>query len=274
MKSVKLIALMVAFLIPVGLLAQTDYTPVDLSIQLKSSHLWRGYEVSSSPILDASVAYKDRSGAFEIGLWGATAFDASNGVKSAYREFDYYVSYAVKGFSVSLWDIYNLTADESNDKGKPGNSGYNIFNYDPKKGTSHFLDLSLGYTLQGSYPLNVTWSTILYGRDLNLKYVGDTKDTEKKDQAFSTYVAGTFPLPFLSANGVDFSAGIAAAFTLNPGDIDYNFYAGDKNFGIVNVNLSASKTVTIGGHNFPISTYAMWNPVHKNASLQLAINLF
>ncbi|KAA6313571.1 hypothetical protein EZS27_035676, partial [termite gut metagenome] len=227
-------------------------------------HLWRGYEVSSSPILDASVAYKDRSGALEIGLWGATAFDTSNGANSAYREFDYYVSYATKGFSVSLWDIYNLAADESNIKGKPSNSGYNIFNYDPKKGTSHFIDLSLGYTLQGSYPLNVTWSTILYGRDLN----------DKEDQAFSTYLAGTFPLPFLSAGGVDFNAGIAAAFTLNSGDTDHNFYAGDKNFGIVNFNLSASKTVTIGGHNFPISTYAMWNPVHKNASLQLAINLF
>jgi hypothetical protein len=264
MKSVKLIGLVVAFLIPVGLLAQENYKPVDLSIQLKSSHLWRGYEVSPSPILDATVAYKDRSGALEIGLWGASAFQGD------YREFDYYISYAAKGFSVSLWDIYNLTADESTKFNKTGDSGYNIFNYDPKNGTSHFLDFSLGYTLQGSYPLNVTWSTILYGRDLN----------DKGDQAFSTYLAGTFPLPFLSAGGVDFNAGIAAAFTLNPGDVDSNFYilndtdGKSKNFGIVNINLAASKTVTIGGHNFPISTYAMWNPVHKNASLQLAINLF
>ncbi|KAA6339430.1 hypothetical protein EZS27_012628 [termite gut metagenome] len=269
MKSFKLIGLVVAFLIPVGLLAQENYKPVDLSIQLKSTHLWRGYEVSSSPILDATVAYKDRSGALEIGLWGASAFQGD------YREFDYYISYAVKGFSVSLWDIYNLAADESYGKGKPSNSKLNIFNYDPKKGTSHFIDLSLGYTLQGSYPLNVTWSTILYGRDLNLKYVDETKKETKKDtQAFSTYLAGTFPLPFLSAGGVDFNAGIAAAFTLNPGDEDYNFYAGDRNFGIVNFNLSASKAVTIGGHTYPISTYAMWNPVNKNASLQLAINLF
>ncbi len=53
-----------------------------------------------------------------------------------YKEFDYYLSYTVAGFSVALWDIYKLFARAALQQ--------DIFNYN-KYSTTHFLDLSVGY---------------------------------------------------------------------------------------------------------------------------------
>ncbi len=50
-----------------------------------------------------------------------------------YKEFDYYVSYSVAGFTFAVWDIFNYSPELPFSK--------DIFNYN-KYSTSHFLDFT------------------------------------------------------------------------------------------------------------------------------------
>lgn len=98
---------------------------------LQNMHLWRGLQVADGGVLAADVNVGFLNDGLKVGLWGGTDFTGD------YKEFDYYLSYSVAGFSVALWDIYNYSPELPFSK--------DIFNYN-KFSTSHFLDLSVGYT--------------------------------------------------------------------------------------------------------------------------------
>lgn len=78
-----------------------------------------------------------------------------------YKEFDYYVSYSVAGFTFAVWDIFNYSPELPFSK--------DIFNYN-KYSTSHFLDFSVAYNFDTklNVPLRLYWATIFAGRDLNV----------------------------------------------------------------------------------------------------------
>jgi hypothetical protein len=231
-----------------------DYKPVDFSLQLKNKHLWRGYEVTDGALTSVTLSLKDKSGSFNVGLWGGAGFDGD------YQEFDYFVSYSKSGFSIALWDIYNFANDRNA-------GGIDIFNYN-KRTTGHFLDLSVGYTLQGSYPLSLSWATIIQGCD------GPSATSD--DNRYSTYVSADFPV--IRSDAVNVNFGIGAAFALSPDEgTDMHFYSGgnpDKGPGIVNLNVSAAKKVQIGSVTLPVSVLAMFNPLLGNANLQFAVDIF
>lgn len=225
-------------------MAQDTYKPIDFNLQVKSMHLWRGYKVTNGTMSGLNVYYTSKDGNFSGGLWNGQSLDGN------YTEFDYYVAYNFgSGLSLSVWDINNFSDFP----------GADIFDYDNET-TSHFVDVTLGY--QVIPELNVSWSTIVLGRDT---YVDDDGSIEN---AYSNYIEvnGTV----YDENGVNVGLFLGGAFSF--ADTDSHFYGSDPN--IVNIGLSVGKTITLMGHDFPVGATAMWNPEQKYGAMQFSINIF
>lgn len=236
-----------------GEAGKRTYQPVDFTLQIKNMHLWRGMEVSDGMTFATDIRLKDKKDMFNFGLWGGISANGS------FKEFDYYASFSKAGFILAVWDIYNFS---------PGASYNNrqMFNYKAKE-TGHFVDVSASYQFQKNFPLKISWSTIVFGRD---------RDGLNSKNRYSSYVFAGYPILRHRAVNLDF--GIAGAFALDKGkDKDgnltkANFY-GDT-AGIVDVNLTASKTLDLWGYKLPVSLMVMWNPQNNYANIQIALNLF
>ena len=252
MKYFKLtiLTLSLCLLPSLSLLAQDEekYTPVDFSLQLKNMHLWRGLQVTNTALGAVDLHLKDKSNSFTAGLWGGAGFTGD------YKEFDYYMSYSKSGFTVALWDIYNFSKDATYNNRQ-------VFNYSARD-TGHFIDISIAYRFQGSFPLNISWATVIFGRD---------RGVLNEKNLYSTYVSMDYPV--LRGGIVDVDLGVAGAFALNPEDgTDAHFYA--KDAGIVNINVTASKKLKFGNYTLPVSVMGMFNPANNEANLQIALDIF
>mgnify|MGYP001128017905 CR=1 FL=1 len=164
MKTLKHLAtLCTALLLTTAAFGQT--ARMHLNGTLQNMHLWRGQQVADGGVLAADLNVGLLDDKLKVGLWGGTDFTGD------YKEFDYYVSYSVAGFTVAVWDIFNYSPALTFSK--------DIFNYN-KHSTGHFLDLSVAYDFDTKFevPLRLYWATIFAGRDLTID--GDNR--------YSTYV--------------------------------------------------------------------------------------
>jgi hypothetical protein len=234
--------------------SDTAKTPgqVVLRVQVKSSHLWRGFRVTDAPMVGTNAAYVFPGGHWETGFWGGGGFTGE------YREFDYYISFAKNGFRVALWDIYNFSDYMPTDR--------RLFDYDGAT-TLHFIDLSVGYQFGKAFPLDVSVATILYGRDRNIIEIQNGAPRREDRDRFSTYVQLTYPVYDREAK---INLYVAGAFALN-GD-QAHFYGSKPN--IVNMGVEVSKTFDVNGYQVPASATAMWNPEANFGAVQLALTLF
>ncbi len=249
MKYLKILSIAaVCFLSANVVSAQKSESPVDFTFQLKNMHLWRGIQVTNEVVSDVDVHLKDKNNNWKVGVWGGA------GVNGNFKEFDYYVSYANSGFTAAVWDVYNFSKGASYDN-------TNLFNY--KAHTSgHFIDASIGYTLPGSFPMSMSWATVIFGRD---------RGATNKQNLYSSYVS--LSLPVLRNHDVDLDLGVSGAFAINPEKgTDANFY-GD-NAGITDISLTASKKVKLGNYTLPVAVTSAWNPVRKSGAIQVAFNIF
>ncbi|MDO5607122.1 MAG: hypothetical protein Q4G08_01580 [Capnocytophaga sp.] len=225
----------------------TDYKPIDLNLQVKTMHLWRGYRVTDAALSAATLAYTSPDGHWKAGFWGGYSFNGQ------YTEFDNFVEYSNKGFYVGLWDINNFS-DYPNAK---------FFSY--KHNGSRFVDLTLAYQLQNEkFPLRLSVSTILFGRD----FYTENNDTKSR---YSTYI--DLSSRVWRQGSSQLTAGVAGAFALRNGDDMTAHFYGEK-ANLVNVYLQYSKNITVLNHTMPVSALAMYNPERQIGGLQFAINLF
>lgn len=227
---------------------------IDMHLQVKSMHLWRGYAVTEAAMSALDVAWVNPAKTLKVGVWGGAGF---NGV---YREFDYYISYNTGGFSISLWDIYNFSTNLPSSK---------LFDYNSKT-TQHFIDLTVGYNFGETFPLNLSASTIIFGRDRDILPEDQQAiyPIRRGENRFSTYVKADYPV--LNTNGYAVKLYVAGAFALN--GQKNNFYGSKSN--IVDTGFIVAKDVSIGNYTIPISATAMWNPELNIGNIQLAVNLF
>lgn len=245
----KYIILLVMVLGIGNLVAQENkYKPIDLNLQVKTMHLWRGYRVTDAAMTAATLSYKSKDGKFQAGFWGGYSFNGE------YTEFDNFVSYSTDGFTVAVWDINNFSSYPDAE----------FFDYSHEG--SRFVDVTLAYQLQNDkFPAKLSVSTIVAGRDFYTDTNGDTKSR------YSTYVEANVPVYKKDDQRLNF--GVAGAFALaNGDDMDAHFYGSEAN--LVNVYLQYSKNITVLKHTMPVSAYAMYNPELKIGGLQFAINLF
>lgn len=224
-------------------------TKLNYSVGLETSHLWRGYEVANGLITDAQVGFQ--AGGFQIGLWGGMSVTSNS-----YREFDYFASYSVGGFTVSLWDIYNYSPGSSRPGGTEDN-WMDIFNYN-KRTTGHILDLGLAYNFGEKFPLTLSWNTIVQGRDL------DSKDKNM----FSTYVNAAFVA--YENDHWRFTPSVGGSFHL-AGEGN-NFYS-QSAAGLNEVRLTTTYKLKVGKLDMPISATAMWNPNANRGYFSASVNL-
>lgn len=237
------------FLFALGVIIITIPSQAQLhfNANIQNMHLWRGIEVADGVVLTTEVSVTDPKEHFRIGMWGGT------NVEGNYKEFNYFASYTYKGFSLAFWDTYNFS---------PGATYNNkeFFNYKPGK-TGRYLDAIASYRFSGKFPLLLSWSTVLFGRDRN------TDNTANK---YSTFCYAEYPVYQKEAWRVD--AGIGGAFALNKAGDASTFY-GDKP-GIVHITLKVTRKVQIRKREFPIFACALWNPQSDSAFLQLGAQLF
>jgi hypothetical protein len=224
--------------------AVKKYKPIDISLQVRSLYIWRGFRVSNTPITDVDMHYTTRDGSLAVGVWGGEGFDG------VYREFDYYVSYTKAHFNFSVWDINNFT----------NYPNANLFNYNPAS-TSHFIDVTAGYQFGKSFPLSINWSTIVQGRDTYVKSDG------KLANAYSNYVVLDYKIWKDENTDLHIFAGGAFAFGRQE-----NFYGSKPN--IVNTGFTINKDLLVFKYHLPIAATAMFSPEHKYGALQLVVNVF
>lgn len=224
--------------------AVKKYRPYNVNLQLRNMYIWRGFRVSNSPITDVDMHYTTRDGSFSAGLWGGA------GLNGEYREFDYYVSYAKKGWSFSVWDINNFT-DFPNAK---------LFDY-KRDSTSHFIDVTAAYQFGKAFPLSISWSTIVQGRDTHVKSNGELGNN------YSNYVVLDYKIWEEGNTNVHIYAGGGFAFGR-----DKNFYGNKPN--IVNTGITLNKELVLFNHHMPVAATAMFSPEHNHGAIQLVINAF
>lgn len=218
-----------------------------MNAHLCNNHLWRGMEVSDGCVLTADAFYTTPNGLFTLGLWGGT------NTQGTYKEFNHHLSFQKGGFKLSLWDTYNFSpgADYNNRE---------YFNYSAHT-TGRFLDATASYRFQAKFPLLLSWSTVVFGRDRN------AANTANK---YSTFVYVEYPVYQNRDWRVD--AGAGGAFALNRAGDSTHFFGTTE--GIVHVSLRLSRTLTIGNYPLPLHAEGLWNPQSNKAYFQIGAQLF
>ena len=227
-----------------SLAKDSQYKPINLNLQIKNMHLWRGYRVTSGAMSAVDLNYQTKNQHFKAGIWGGAGFDGQ------YREFDYYVGTKFGKWSLDIWDINNFS-DYPNAR---------IFDYS-KANTSHFVDVTLNYQVSQETPINISWSTIVLGRD---SYVNDENE---RRSAYSNFISIDYPIMHSESDKLSVFTSYAFSF-LN----EANFYGSKPNF--VEIGLNYNKDFRVFNYTIPIGAKAMWNPEQGYGGLQISAQLF
>jgi hypothetical protein len=216
------------------------------SLQLRNSHLWRGSEVAAGLVYtgDLHLDFKN----FYGGFWAGGTADGS------YKEFNNYAGYKNKRLTLELWDIYNFSpeATYNNDE---------YFNYKARE-TGRFWDFRSYYTISDHIPLQLSWNTVVFGRDRN------SSNTQNR---YSSFVSGEYPL--YRKENLEVRGRVGYSFVLNNSEGEKsNFFA--RKAGFNEISLILSKRLEIGGYPIPLGLWAMWNPVDNHAFLQFSVQLY
>lgn len=233
-----------------------EYNPVEVHMQLKSSYFWRGMTISDVPFVLVSANFSSKDGNFKFGARGSNAFNGT------YKQFDYFASYKVKNLRFVVYEIYNYSTYLA--------PKADLFDYNAAT-TRHFVDATVGYKVSEKFPLDISWSTIVFGRDRDA-LPGDVRE-EGKDPVrngknrYSTYVQLSYPYQVKDVK-LDFFIG--GVFALN-GEKD-TFYS-DKP-GIASVGFNATKAFKFGNYTLPIMASPTWNTLKNTGGVVFTANLF
>lgn len=276
-KNKILFALLLLSMVAIKTSAQTTDNkpyPVDLAVEVKNAHIWRGQDVTHNALIDADLRLMDKSKTFAFGIWGATTFTKD------FREFDYYAGFYKGGFSLEVWDVFNFSDKNAFDP--VTNTGYNVdnaFDYDART-TGHFVDVRLAYKISEKFPLTLKWNTVVYGRDrARISYQDPTDPSVYRQKysksRYSTYIEVDYPV--LKSDLVDVKVGVGGAFALKEAKIDGekikgNFYG--ESAGVVNASLALTKRFKITDkYTLPVTATAVWNPEARKTYLELAVQV-
>lgn len=251
-----LIALVVFAAIATKAQTKSDsYNPLQFGLQAKSGKNWRGLEISDQAFLETKLSLANRKGNLSVGVRGSNSFNGE------YKQFDYFVNYQLGKFRFSVWDIYNFS-----DYLKPDTD---LFNYSAAT-TRHFIDATVAYQISEKFPLDISWSTMIFGRDRDT-YASDIVEGSKKDDIrrganrYSTYLQLSYPF---QAKEINFKPYVGGVFAFNGKNTFYSNKAGIATFG-----FDASKKVSIGNYEFPLSVKPYWNTFKNTGGVEFAIQL-
>lgn len=225
---------------------------VDFDFRIANNHLWRGIEVSDGLVMCTSVGVHDKKELVKVGFW-----NGSN-VTGKYKEFNFFAEFKAQRFKLAFWDTYNFSPDaDYNNK--------EFFNYNGRT-TGRFLDCIASYNFGRKFPLTLTWSTIIFGRDRYDLYKPGAKNR------YSTYVAAEYRC-LDKANWI-VDASVGGTFALSHRDGDRSTFYSSKP-GIIDVRATVTRMVKITDiYQIPIHATAMFNPVENHAYFQIGAQIF
>ena len=228
------ISIFFAILLLAPIFVQAQQSSSNLSVNastvIESRHYWRGIPVSTAPTFTGSLSLA--AGNFTAGYWGGYSFD------NTYAEFDFFMSYSIGNFSISLWDLYvDLENDGSYDK---------YWNFTDST-TTHNFDLTLSYRISNNFPLTTSLSTMVYGAD------GRMEDGEYK-QNYSTYLEFSYPVQINENDNLNFFLG--SSIMDEP-----NAYGTGAGFGVVHTGVMATKSIKVSEqYSIPVTATIAMNP--------------
>ena len=206
-------------------------SPFKVTADLVSQYVWRGSMATSSPTPNFQPTLAFTSGYFEIGVWGSTDFVGS------YKEIDTYVLVTKGLIKFGITD-YNWNFDRAD-----------YFDFRNSK-TGHRIEGTIGFTGTGTFPVSVTWNTMLYGFD--------KKSDDSTKQAYSTYIELNY-----AKGPVSIFLGFTpwAGYYNNSGVTAFNAGADKKSFSIVNIGASVTKSLKITEtFSLPLKVMLVFNP--------------
>ncbi|MFA8436444.1 MAG: hypothetical protein ACEPOZ_18195 [Marinifilaceae bacterium] len=234
--TIQLTAFFVIFISLLGTETLFAQGRVEVSPSVTTRHYWRGIMVSNSANFEMDMSYKTDK--FTFGAWGGYAFD------NTYSEFDFHIGYKFNDYvDVAIWDLYANRDRASIDQ-------YNYFDFD-RATTNHLIDATVNFHFGEKFPMRMSVSTMLWGRDLD----------EHGNQNYSTYLEFGYPVQ-LAGHKVDLFAGM---------NVFENCVYGQST-GFVHVGATGYKTIKITDRfSVPVWATVAVNPQAETANLILGI---
>ena len=206
---------------------------------LQNMILWRGIEVADGLILSSDLSVSDPSGMFAAGFLGGA------NTKESYKELSQYIAYTHGRFQIKVIDTYNFS---------PGVTYNNneFFNYKPDE-TGRFMDLMVNYTGNRKFPLELSLSTLIYGRD---------RDLYNSKNIYSSFVYVGYTI--YQNEKLKVGSGVGTAFALRnsrneSGEmVNRTMYA--ESAGITQVSLNVIYKLQIMEYEIPLTVMTYWNP--------------
>lgn len=216
------------------------------SVDLVTSTVWRGAAAAAGPSLQPAATVS--AAGFELTGWASQTFD------DTYSELDFTLSYGIGGLTVAYTNYWwtGLSVNNLDLYDADGNVSYNYFT----KG-SHFSEVTLAYEFGESFPLSISWNTMVSGnQDLNGLY---SDSDSAVSQNYSTYIEVAYPF---AVSSVDCSASVGVTPWTG-------MYSGDTTgFEVASIALSASKDLLDSDKfSLPLYVTATFGPTTNNAYL-------
>jgi hypothetical protein len=230
---------------------QSSY-PIQFNVgaDLVSRYIWRGKDYGNSPAIQPNVSFSYAG--LKVGVWGSYGFIYKEGTGN-YSEFDPYISYTLKWFTLGITDYFYPNEAEPNIDNK-------YFNYKPNT-TGHTFEGCLTFTGPEKFPLQVYVGTFFYGADKGSHPKGVYESGT--DNNYSTYVEASYPFTIRGIGVKPFIGGIPF------GSGWYGPYG-----GVVNTGLTISKSIKISKeYELPIFGSVISNPQAQSIFLVFGISL-
>jgi hypothetical protein len=234
---------------------------ISLGADLVSRYIWRGRDYGNSPSIQPNFAVSVAG--FKAGAWGCYGFaqhskkinDSTIVNMGNYAEFDLYLSYTFKWFTLQVTDYFFPNMLSPND----GNKYYNYKNAT----TGHTFEASLIFAGPEKFPLQFSVNTMFYGADKNKDSLGVYGMGSSNN--YSTYIEAAYIFK-IKKIGVDLKPFIGG---IPFGSVLYGDYA-----GIMNCGLTASKSLTITEKfSMPLYVSLITNPQAESVFFVFGITL-
>jgi hypothetical protein len=232
---------------------------INLGADLVSRYIWRGRDYGNSPAIQPNFSFT--AGGFKIGAWGSYGFapysekinDSTTAAMGNYAEFDPYISYTWKGFTLMVTDYFFPNPLSPN-------TGNKYFNY-KNSTTGHIIEASICYSGPAGFPLQVTAGTMVFGADKGKDSLGVYGKGSSNN--YSTYIEAAFQFTVKGIGLKPFIGGIPF------GSSTYGPYG-----GIINAGFTASRSIPVTReYSLPVFTSIITNPQAQSIFFVFGISL-
>lgn len=230
-----------------------------LGADVVSRFVWRGIDYGNSPAVQPAASFSIAG--LKAGFWGSYAFgqysaqinDSTVANMGHYAEFDFYLSYTWKGFTLLAYDYFIPNSLSPN----AGNRYFDFCN----QTTGHTVEISLSWQGPEKFPIQLFAGTLVYGADKEQDPSGVYGEGDKNN--YSTYFEAAYPFSVVGFQLKPFLGAIPF------GSAWYGPYG-----GVINAGFTLSKSIPITKeYSLPIFGSVITNPQAQSVFLVLGISI-